>query len=523
MIFKIVISFVKRNILFILFISFLLSLIFLTYKDYGIPWDEKIFFNTGKYYVVKLFNILNIETNLSTNGFEPTPYHLKGHGVFMDMLTVFTALLLPNFSFETLHLIRALFAIPIFILLYWTVNKLLNRWYALLSLIFLLLFPRFYPEIFYNAVDIPATLLFTISLAYFIYYSQTKQTILKSILFGLILGVTINQRLLLFYLPILNGIFLFFKRKSIRSFLTSQLLILTSLFFFLHLTHPYLLAHPVTGLLDIITHAKQYPWNAAVLFEGKFFSNLTISLPWYYLPKTMLITIPIITIFLFFLGNVRLLVPLLPRPSQNGNWVKLYLLSIFYTPFLLILLLKPTLYDSWRQFLFLTIPMIIIAMVGLEWLIRNWKLKIVWNLIISLLVIISLFFTAKEMLILHPYEYLYYNSLVGGFKGAYNRYETDYWGLAFKEAAIWFNNHIKNPAKNYTLFVEGDPLSTLYFIKSNVKLTSDPNEADYVFTFTRWDFDKRHLGKTIQIIKKEGVPLIYIKQGGKLIEELNTR
>src|SRR3989338_5299687 len=198
----------KRHLLLVCFSILLLTLIFATYKDYGVPWDEKVFFNTGKYYVVKLFNFLNISTNLSTGGFEPTFYHLKGHGVFMDVLTVFAGLPFSNFNFETLHLIRALYAIPIFLLLYCIVSKLLSKVYGLISIVFLLLFPRFYPEIFYNAVDVPTTLFFTTAVAYFIYYLESKQTVLKSIIFGLILAVTINQRLLLFYLPIVNFFFL---------------------------------------------------------------------------------------------------------------------------------------------------------------------------------------------------------------------------------------------------------------------------------------------------------------------------
>ena len=31
------------------------------------------------------------------------------------------------------------------------------------------------------------------------------------------------------------------------------------------------------------------------------------------------------------------------------------------------------------------------------------------------------------MLLNHPYEYIYYNQLVGGLNGAYGNYETDYY------------------------------------------------------------------------------------------------
>ena len=116
------------------------------------------------------------------------------------------------------------------------------------------------------------------------------------------------------------------------------------------------------------------------------------------------------------------------------------------------------------------------------------------------------------MIQLHPYEYIYYNSLVGDLKGAYGKYETDYWGLGYKEAVIWFNENVNDPKKQYQIFVEGDPLSSSYYFKPNMKLTTDLLKADYLFTFTRWNFHLRHPGKTIYAVKREGVSLVFIKE-----------
>ena len=181
--------------------------------------------------------------------------------------------------------------------------------------------------------------------------------------------------------------------------------------------------------------------------------------------------------------------------------------------------------------MFLTIPMIIIAIYGLQWTVEGGGLRVEKNLsstfylrnllstfyhlpslLIILLLILSLSSTAYQMFRLHPYEYLYYNSLVGGLKGAYGKYETDYWGLGYKEAVLWFNKNINDPKKTYRIFVEGDSFASTYYFKSNMKLVTDVNEADYIFTFTRWDFHKRHPGKTIYTVKRENVPLIFIKK-----------
>lgn len=514
---------IKKYIPLIIFLLVLLILILTTYKDYGVPWDEKVFFNVGKYYTKSLFDFFHIKTNLDNAGFVPTEYHIKGHGVVSDIIVVFASLFFRIFSFETIHLIRALIAIFIFAALYLIVKKLISRSAALFSLILLLLFPRFYADMFYNAIDIPTTLFFIICTAYFINYAKTKLTFIKSAIFGLILAITINQRLILVYLIPVDFFILFLiqtgkKNLKIQSFILHLLIVCASTLLFLHLSHPYLLAHPITGIFDIVKHAKQYPWNAAVLFDGTFYQAGVNPLPWYYLPKTMLITIPLVALTLFFIGQIRLIGLIGSREKDSfKKLLYVYFLLIFYIPFILTFILKPTLYDAWRQYLFLTVPIIVIAVFGLGWMFelnfgQNKKILFVWKLVIGLLVIASLLSTAKEMITLHPYEYLFYNSLVGGLKGAYGKYETDYWGLAYKEAVIWFNKNVNDKNKIYKIWVEGDPLSSSYYFQPNMSLTQNMDEVDYIFTFTRWNFNVRHPGETIHTISREGVPLIFIKK-----------
>jgi hypothetical protein len=43
---------------------------------------------------------------------------------------------------------------------------------------------------------------------------------------------------------------------------------------------------------------------------------------------------------------------------------------------------------------------------------------------------------------LHPYEYSYYNSFIGGTNGAFRRYETEYWLTCYKEAVEQLNQKI---------------------------------------------------------------------------------
>jgi tetratricopeptide (TPR) repeat protein len=43
----------------------------------------------------------------------------------------------------------------------------------------------------------------------------------------------------------------------------------------------------------------------------------------------------------------------------------------------------------------------------------------------------------------HPYHYIYYNQLVGGLKGAYGKYESDYYYVSQTEASEWLIDYLE--------------------------------------------------------------------------------
>jgi len=55
-------------------------------------------------------------------------------------------------------------------------------------------------------------------------------------------------------------------------------------------------------------------------------------------------------------------------------------------------------------------------------------------LMLAALFAIGLALPAIGMVRLHPYEYVWFNAVAGGVKGAQPRFMLDYWGLAFKQA-----------------------------------------------------------------------------------------
>ncbi len=500
-----------------LFLS-LVSIILLTYKDYGTIWNEDVFVNSGHYYTRLILNYFKIKNNLAPFDFFKTYpalglVHIQTHGVSFDILLFSLMSLFKKFSFENYHLLKALVAVPTFIFIYLTVRKLTNWKVAAFSFLLLGLFPDFYGNIFNNAIDVQSVLVLSAAVCSFTYFFLGKQTVFKGFVLAFFLGLCLEQRIIFLYvfLLILLGIFVrewLIKKKFVSAFYKSFLLGFFSLIF-AHLLHPYLFTHPIFGLFDMMKAARLYPFTAANLFEGKMY--FPPNLPWNYLPKLIFITTPEATIFLFIIGNFYLLKQIFTKKTLGKNrFIFFFLLSIMYVPIILTILLKPNIYDSWRQFLFLTVPIIIIAAFGFLTII---KLKTYWlKVCLMLLIAADLLFTAYTFIKLHPYQYVYYNLFVGGLKGAYRQYETDYLGAGYKEAVLWFNSHINDPTKTYLIYAEGDRLSSQTYFKKNMVFTSDVAKADYIFTFTRWNLDRQNPGKTVYTVEREGVPLIFIKQ-----------
>src|SRR2546430_12034356 len=53
-----------------------------------------------------------------------------------------------------------------------------------------------------------------------------------------------------------------------------------------------------------------------------------------------------------------------------------------------------------------------------------------------------------QLVRLFPYDYLYFNELVGGIQGANGKYEMDYWAKSLKEAVTWLKEDRKSTRLN---------------------------------------------------------------------------
>ncbi len=199
-----------------------------------------------------------------------------------------------------------------------------------------------------------------------------------------------------------------------------------------YIAWPRLWDAPVQRYLEALGILSNFPhFPGRVLFNGKLYGPS--DLPLSYLPVLLTIQFTEPAILCIYMGLGLLTWKLLR--SRLRTDLLLYISLGFALPLFALMLLSPTLYHNFRQALFLVPAMFLLAAFTLERILNNIPQNWVRILLITAIALPGVYSTAK----LYPYEYVYYNSLVGGSAGAAYRYELDYWRISLRQMALELN------------------------------------------------------------------------------------
>jgi len=321
---------------------------------------------------------------------------------------------------------------------------------------------------------------------------------------GCVLGFTTSIRVAGPYAGILVLVYAFYRswRKAVLLLIPyTAIALLTS-----YLTWPYLWGDPVNHFIASMTLMSRFPWPGKDLFQGVL--SYPANLPGYFLPYLMAIQLTEVVPVLFLCGWV-LSAWLLIKQRQ----VAPFFLSLlwFILPLLGILVNKSVLYDNFRQELFLLPPVFISAGIALEVLFSKIKRTLFRVLLLGALIFPGIYADVQ----LHPYQYIYYNSFVGGMKGAFRNFELDYWATSYPEAA----RYIDRVAPVDATVLVSDPLPIFQdYARSDLNLVSFSGfkpDVHYDFivltTQKKWDTTICQSLSPVKTISREGAILTVIK------------
>ncbi len=265
----------------------------------------------------------------------------------------------------------------------------------------------------------------------------------------------------------------------------------------MYLTWPYLWGGPLERLLEGLRVMAAFPWRGRVLFEGVYYSADQIPLS--YLPTLLAIQL---TEPIWFLAVAGLMVACIAWVKNRTYGGLLFLVwGWFFLPLLGFLFTGTSLYDNFRQVLFILPPVFLMIGVFLERIFTRLTFT-TWRVVIILAILLPGILAGVR---LHPYEYVYYNSFAGE---TFRRYEADYWTTSFREAAHLLGE-IAEP--NATVQVIGPSHTFEPFARPDLKFVdSDP---DYVVITTRynWDLENYPDAPEVARVERDGILFALIR------------
>jgi hypothetical protein len=506
-----------------------LVMVALTFRDYGITHDEAVQNEYGKM-------ILAFYTSFFQDWSVFEYLDLYRYGGFFDLLAAIANRFSPFGVYETRHLLGGLIGIA-GLAGVWRLGRFLGGERAgVLALVLLAVTPAYYGHMFNNPKDAPFavamvwTLLFLCRLVNEMPTPSRSALIGFGVAFGIALGIRVGAVLVIIYLGLalflrLFGLWMRLKAidvvlreawTMVRHLLPAMILAYAVMAFF----WPWAALSPLNPI-DALTGFSHLGLKIDTLVAGK--KVVANALPASYIPTYLAVNLPEIVLFglalalllfLIWLGRLR------PRQSSLGpEAMSLMLVSLAALfPLGFFMLTKPTAYNGLRHFLFVVPPLIALAAVAMDkvgawmWSHAHWPGRL-FELALAALLVIQVWIMAQ----LHPNEYIYFNLLAGGVRGAEGRYEMDYWSNSLREAALELADYVEREngdapvTRTFKVAVCGHALSAYTYFPPYLVYTKKLDEADFMILYTSSGCHRLFEGRQIISVDRFGVALSVVK------------
>jgi hypothetical protein len=414
----------------------------LTFRDYGLGWDD---FTHAQYGELLL--------SLYASGFRDTRalsfVNLYLYGGGFDMAAALLAKISPFDLFETRRLAGAAVGL-LGLAATWRIGRRIGGPLAgLIALVLLATCPLYVGHMFINPKDAPfaaAIAVFLLGLVRAIEQYPRPSPATVAIL-GLGFGLSIGSRIMAGFgvLDALFALVLLFaitaRHEGLRAagadlarFLVALLPAAILAYAAMALLWPWAAADPLNPLraIETFSHFFEKPWRE--LYGGELIEPP--DMPRSYVPVLLGLKLPELLLLLSGAGVLGALCAAARPATEARRRAILFCLALAaLLPIAVTVIARPAMYNGVRHFVFVLPPLAVAG--GLAFGFIATHLARFGRTILTLAAIVLLAGLALPvigMARLHPYEYVYFNALAGGVRGAQSHYMLDYWGLAFKQA-----------------------------------------------------------------------------------------
>ena len=504
----------------VLTIGILLALLLVglgLYSDFGVSWDEPVQREYGRkvyeYVVDGNEELLADRHRVYGPVFEVLLYSVeRGLGI-EDSRDVYL----------TRHLVTfAMFGVGV-AFFYLLGARILRSWkMGLLGAVFLVVSPRIFAHAFYNSKDIPFMAMFIVCMYTLLLYLDRKSS-RAALLHGACCAVLVDIRIMGVFVPAVTLIALAYRMAaggeagSGRSHVALNLAIFCGAFVPLTiLLWPTLWSAPAGNFIFAFQAMRKFAWRATVLFMGE--RVWSTDLPPYYTAVWILITLPVMYLVMSLAGFIAAIQGLVGRganPALKRRDAALILLWLI-APLAFLVVSNAVLYDTWRHVFFVYPAILLLALIGLRWLVQvigsasgGIKSKVGVAAAILLLAV-NMGGAIRFMIRSHPHQNVYFNSIVGGTRGAAGKYEMDYWGLSYRK--LLESVLEKDGRSRVMVYAHNEPGFYNSFLlpagaRERLHYAEKPGDADLYITNFRWERQDLPASAEFTSVAVDGVKL----------------
>jgi hypothetical protein len=508
-----------------------------TYKDYAISNDEGVQHHYAELIIAYYTSGFK---DLSVFGFQ----NLYLYGGLFDIIAVALSHAVPIDPYDLRHILCALIGIGGIGTAAVTARLIAGPRAGLIAAISLTLCGAWYGSMFNHTKDIPfaaammGATLFLIRIARALPSPRAGDIAAFGLLAGAALGVRVLGLLLVIYVGFAIVLYLprpwlGHGRTSLRFAAKSLAWMLPALmlaYVIMILAWPWAALAPLNPIRGLLAFSE-FNYSIRTTLAGQTYEMADV--PRLYVPIYILIRVPLLTLFGAALAILS--AHLLHRASSSNQRREITLLSLMVIfPLACQVIWHGPAFTGLRHFLFLIPVLAVLAGIGLDRALAALETRgrMVASGAIAIMTACFLW-DAGTLVRLHPYEYLFYNPLVGGLEGASRRYDLDYWFGSMPEAINQLEAYLRRtapgdanwPTEVYSVAVCGERLpfeKAVTLPQLHWDFMPQWNQSQFFIAPTHLNCDRDLDGEIVATVERLGVIIAYVKDRRALTRPVAT-
>lgn len=507
-----------------------------TFKDYAISNDEGVQHHYGELIIAYYKSGFKDQSLFS---FE----NLYLYGGLFDVVAIALGQLIPIDLFDLRHILCALIGIGGIGATAATARLIAGPRAGLIAAVSLTLCGAWYGSMFNHTKDIPfaaamiGATLFLIRIARRLPSPRTRDIVLFGLLAGAALGIRVIGMLLVVYVgfaivlylprPWLNrpsAVFRFTVQLGVR--ILPGLMLAYAIMIFAWPWAALAPLNPIRGLAAF----SEFNYSIRTVLTGHVYEMADV--PRLYVPIYVMIRVPLLTLLGAALAMISILSLRGGAAGTRQRFREIVLISLtLIFPLACEVIWHGPAFTGMRHFLFVVPAIAVLAGTGLDWALGALRMggRAIAAGGIAVMTTLCLW-DAVTLVRLHPYEYLVYNSLVGGLGGASRRYDLDYWFGSMPEAINQLEAYLRRteagdinkPTQVYSVAVCGERLPfekavTLPQLQWDFK--PEWKQSEFFIAPTHLNCDGDLDGRIVGTVERMGIPIAYVKDRRALIAQ----